>query len=65
MFQLIVVNLATAILYYTNGFKHGLSARKWVSLGLVGGVFVAPLYMAEKRMSWIKGVERQQRVYRF
>jgi hypothetical protein len=39
-----------SLLYYVQGFKNGLMAKKWALAGLIFGPMLYPLFRAQKRM---------------
>lgn len=51
MFIGFVVCLVSALFYYVESVRSGLSARRWGLAGLLFGPFLLPLFNVKKRMA--------------
>ncbi|MBC3766726.1 hypothetical protein [Neptunicella marina] len=51
MLLILISVLVSALYYYVQAFKYGLSARKWAIAGLLGGPMLFPIFNAKKRMA--------------
>ncbi|NCP64308.1 MAG: hypothetical protein GW836_06595 [Paraglaciecola sp.] len=45
-----ICSVVFSLLYYVQGFKSGLTAKKWAMAGLIFGPMLYPLFRAQKRL---------------